>query len=180
MHLTGLLENIASYAWYLISLGTLLAGVATGLLLARLRTNWRLETSLEETKQALEWERGERKRLIKQAMDAAEAAEQRVQDATEMADERIAVLQKELQRLYHELQRDWRAHAEEEKHIQRLEAKVKVLSKKVGIIDPEESTASVRRLAASDDKILTLWSGSEPPSQGDKGQETGEPTSSDQ
>jgi hypothetical protein len=148
--------------------------------LARLRTNWRLETSLEETKQALEWERGERKRLIKQAMDAAEAAEQRVQDATEMADERIAVLQKELQRLYHELQRDWRAHAEEEKHIQRLEAKVKVLSKKAGIIDPEESTASVRRLAASDDKILTLWSGSEPPSQGDKGQETDEPSSPDQ
>jgi uncharacterized membrane-anchored protein YhcB (DUF1043 family) len=171
MHLSGFLQNIAGYAWYLIALGSLLAGVAVGLLLARLRTNWRLEVTLEETKQALEWERGERKRLIKQAMDAAEAAEERVQDATEMADERIAVLQKELQRLYHELQRDWRAHAEEEKHIHRLEAKVRVLSEKAGIIRPEETTYSVRRLAASDDKVLTLWNTPETGPQGDRRQD---------
>jgi uncharacterized small protein (DUF1192 family) len=178
MQLSGFLENIGDYSWYLIAIGTLLVGFVVGFFMGRRRTNWQLENQLEENKQALEWERGERKQLIMQAMNAAEDAEERVQDATEMADERIAVLQKELQRLYHELQRDWRAHAEEEKHIQRLEARIKVLSRKAGIINPEETTSSVRRLAASDDKVLTLWNASEPSPPSDKRQETNETTPS--
>jgi hypothetical protein len=174
-------ESIGDYSWYLIAVGALLVGFAVGFLLGRLRTNWRLESILEEGKQAVEWERGERKKLIKQAMYAAEAAEERVQDAKDMAEERIAVLQKELQRLYTELQRDWRAHAEEEKQIHRLEARIKVLSEKVGIIDPDETASSVRHLAAGDDKVLTLWNTTESASLSEQDQEPDEtPPKADQ
>jgi len=143
-------------------LGLLLGlGILIGFAIGRRKVDWELDARFHETSDALEWERAERKKLLRKMLQVSESVDQQSLDLADLVDERVGVLEKELRRQYEGRQKDWRVQSEAETRIQRLEARIRVLSGAVHRKENEEEPAADRRIAGTKDKILTLWNSAE-------------------
>ncbi len=127
-----LVDYIGQYTAQLITLGALIIGFVLGVMFARSRIKWQLEGELQEAQDGLEWERANSVKLLQQAeAKIKELAAEASDESSDMENEQIRLLRKELQRLYQVLQKSWLAETHSCQRIQQLEARISVLTKQL-------------------------------------------------